>query len=232
MLQQRVLRTLLFYLILLIIVRLMGKREMDALSPFDLVVAIMIGEMAAIPIEDLRISVVEVMVPMFTLAGAELLISFVMLKSHRLRSFIDGEPTMLIKDGVILEKNLRKIRYNLSDLFAQLRLAGYPNVEDIEVAILETNGKLSVVPRAQKRSVTPEDLGLPTRYEGLLIPLIRDGVVSEKNLAELGLTKAWLRERLRERNLSSPEEVFLATIDGNGELYVQRRMDLEGEVPS
>jgi len=205
---------------------------MDALSPFDLVVAIMIAEMAALPIENLDVPIMEIVVPMLALAGAELLISFAMLKSHRLRSLIDGTPTMLIKDGVILEKNLRRIRYNLTDLFAQLRLAGYPSVEDIEVAILETNGKLSVVPKSQKRWVTPEDLGLPTRYEGLLIPLIRDGIISERNLAEIGLTKTWLLEQLRERNITSPEDVFLATIDSNGKLFVQRRMDLEGEVPS
>lgn len=229
--QVRIVRTLLFYLILLIIVRLMGKREMDALSPFDLVVAIMIGEMAAIPIENVDIPILEIALPMLSLAGAELVISFAMLKSHRLRRLIDGTPTMIIKDGVILEKNLRRIRYNLTDLFAQLRLAGYPNIEDIEVAILETNGKLSVVPKAEKRALTPGDLGLSTRYEGLLIPLIRDGVIAEKNLAELGLTKTWLLQQLRERNIASPEEVFLATIDSNGELFVQRRMDLEEDVP-
>lgn len=231
LLGQRVFRTLVFYAALLVIVRLMGKREMDSLSPFDLVVAVMIGEMAVISIEDLDISVWEILIPMLSLAGAELLISFLMLKSDRLRHLIDGAPTLLIKDGVILEKNMRSIRYNLTDLLAQLRLAGYPNADDIEVAVLETNGKLSVVPKSQKRAVTPEDLGLPTRYEGLLVPLIKDGIVMHRNLKEIGLSEDWLLYQLRERNIQSLDDVFLATIDSDGELFIQTRTNQGGDLP-
>ncbi len=232
LLGQRILRTLIFYVALLVIVRLMGKREMDSLSPFDLVVAVMIGEMATISIENLEIPVGEILIPLLTLAGAELLISFLMLKSDRLRGLIDGSPTLLVKDGVILEKNMGTIRYNLTDLLAQLRLAGHPNVDDVEVAILETNGKLSVVPKSQKRSITPEDLQLPTRYEGLLVPLIKDGIVVEHNLEEIGLTLGWLRRQLEERGISAAEDVFLATIDSDGKLFIQQRRHQGGSVPT
>src|SRR5690554_6375597 len=105
---------------MLVIVRIMGKREMDSLSPFDLVVAIMVGEMATIAVENLDIPVSGILIPMFSLAVAELLVSFVLLKSDRLRSVIDGSPTLLVKSGVMLEKDMVAIRYNLTDLLAQL----------------------------------------------------------------------------------------------------------------
>ena len=231
-LAQRILRTLIFYVAMLVIVRIMGKREMDSLSPFDLVVAIMVGEMATIAVENLDIPVSGILIPMFSLAVAELLVSFVLLKSDRLRSVIDGSPTLLVKSGVILEKNMVAIRYNLTDLLAQLRLAGYPNVEDVEVAILETNGKLSVFPRSKETSPLPRDLELPQRFQGLLVPLVRDGRVISRNLAEAGLSEAWLEERLKEHGLDGPKDAFLATIDGDGRFFVQKRANRSGDVPS
>jgi len=212
-------RTVLIYLIVLVVVRLMGKREIGQLSPFDFVVAIIIAELAAIPMESTGIPLWEGVVPLLTLAALEMLLSFAALYSPLLRRILDGQPQVVIRNGRILKHELRRARYNLNDLLGQLREKGVLNVCDVEFGILETSGKLSVIPKSQKRPVTPEDLGLSTRYEGLPTILIMDGQVLKDNLRLIGLDEQWLRERLAENGLE-PRSVFLAALGTDGRLFV------------
>ncbi len=168
-------RTVVLYLAVLLAVRIMGKREVGELSAFDLVVAIMIAELAAMSMERINMPLHEGLVPIFTLVGLEILLSYLSLKSHTIRGLVDGAPSIVIANGKIVEKELRKLRYNVSDLIGQLREKDVANIADVEYAVLETSGELSVVLKSSKRPVTPEDLGLPTKYEGLPVPLIFDG---------------------------------------------------------
>lgn len=212
-------RTVIIYFVVLIMIRLMGKREIGQLSPFDFVVAIIIAELAAIPMESPDIPLWHGIVPLVTLGILEVMLSYASLYSHGLRRFMDGSPQIVIQNGRILKREMRKARYNLDDMLGQLREKGVFAIEDVEFAILEPTGRLSIIPKSQKRPVTPDDLGIPTVYEGFPTVLIMDGVIMKKNLQQAGLTESWLLERLVERGVTL-KSVFLASIGTNGRLYI------------
>jgi len=215
-------RTVFIYFIVLIMIRLMGKREIGQLSPFDFVVAIIIAELAAIPMESVDIPLWRGIVPLLTLGALEVMLSYAALYSHGLRKFMDGAPQVVIQNGRIIREEMRKARYNLDDLLGQLREKGIYAVNDVEYGILEPSGRLSVILKSQKRPVTPEDLSISTGYEGLPTVLVMDGVIMKDNLKQAGLSEAWLVEKLLERGVS-PQSVFLATIGTDGRLYVDQR---------
>lgn len=221
-------RTLLFYVVVLVTVRIMGKREVGELEPFDLVIAILIAELAGNAIVDRQLSIVGGLVTIATLLVAQILLAYLCLKSARARAFISGRPSIMIRDGKIVEEELKRHRYNVSDLLAQLRSKGTPNIADVEFAILENNGDLTVIPKSQRRPLTPADLGIPTHYEGLPVPLIMDGVLYEDNLKEIGLDMGWLKKELEGRGIQDVKDVFFASLDTSGVLFVQKK----GEGPT
>jgi len=216
-------KTLFFYLLLLAVVRIMGKRELGTLSPWDLVLTIMLAELAALPIENPRIGLWMGAVPILTLLAAQLLLSWLSLKSVAVRNLVAGTPSVVIKDGRIIEAELRRLRYGIDDLMEQLRQKNVPNIQDVEVAVLETNGQLSVIPKSQRRPLCPADLGVPTAYEGLPIPLINDGAIDYRALSAARLDVSWLKEQLRARGIHDPREVFYACLDSQGNLFVQEK---------
>ncbi|NMB25226.1 MAG: DUF421 domain-containing protein [Firmicutes bacterium] len=216
-------RTLIFYAVLLFLLRIMGKREIGSLSPFDLVVTIMIAELAALPMENPDVTLVDGLVPILTLTVAEIVVSYATLKSESLRILLTGSPSIIIRGGELIESEMRRVRYNLSDLMLQLRLKGVSNIADVEVAILETNGELSVILKSQYRPVVPADLDIETEYEGLPLILIVDGVVNQFNLKQAGVTDEWLAARLKERGIDSTTDVLVASLDTVGRLFVQRK---------
>ncbi len=212
------LKTVLVYSLLLLIIRLMGKREITQVSPFDFVVAIMIADLAVAPLEK-EVSLWEGVVPLVILAGLEMLLSWGSLHSLKLRRILDGSPQIVIRNGQILKSELKRARYNLNDLLAQLRENGYPNVEDVEMGVLETSGKLSVVPKSQKRALMPADLNIPTPYEGLPVILIMDGIIIKEEIQRNNLSIEWLENILLEKRITL-KEVFLATLDTEGKIYM------------
>ncbi len=216
-------RTLIFYAVLLLLLRVMGKREIGSLSPFDLVVTIMIAELAALPMENPEITLIDALVPILTLTVAEIAVSYVTLKSESLRILLTGTPSIIIRGGEIIESEMRRVRYNLGDLMLQLRLKGVSNIADVEVAILETNGELSVILKSQYRPVVPADIEVETEHEGLPLTLIVDGAVNRFNLKQAGLDNAWLAAQLDERGIDSVTDVLLASLDTVGRLFVQRK---------
>lgn len=216
-------RTVFLYLAVLAAVRIMGKREVGQLSAFDLVVAIMIAELAAMSMEKIDMPLYEGIIPIFTLVFLEIFLSYLSLKSHTIRGLVDGAPTIVIANGKIREKELRKLRYNVSDLLGQLRQKDVANIANVQYAILETSGELSVVLKSGKRPVTPEDLGLPVKEEGLPTPLIFDGQVHCRNLQKLGLDRTWLEEEIRKKGVARIEDVLFASLDTSGQLYVSEK---------
>lgn len=207
----------------MIVIRVMGKRQIGELQPFELVLAIMIAELATVPMEDKEIPLINGIIPILTLLLLQVVITFISLKSDKLRGVISGTPSVLIENGKIIESELRKLRYNLTDLLEQMRLKNFPNIADVEYAILETSGELSIIPKSQKRPVTPEDLKIPTSYEGLSLPLIMDGHVKLNNLQKLNLDTKWLNAELNKFGINSTTEVLLASLDTKGELYIQKK---------
>lgn len=221
-------RTVFVYIVVLAVIRLMGKREIGQLSPFDFVVAIIIAEIAAMPMQSPSFPIWHSLVPLSVLGLLEIGLSFAALYSRKLRAFLDGKPQVVIEEGRILKGEMRKARYNLDDLMAQLREKGYPRPEDVEVAVLETSGRLSVVPKSGKRPVTPEDLGLPTGYEGLPAVLIMDGEVFEDQLKKYGRDMTWLLTQLGSLD-QKPEKVFLATLERDRGIVIHGS-DIPGKI--
>ncbi len=221
-------RTVILYLLVVITMRLMGKRQIGQLQPFELVVAIMISELAAVPMQNTGIPLVNGIIPILTLLAAQLLTSFISLKSVTLRAIICGRPSILIENGKINENMLRNEMYSLNDLLEQLRSKNIPNIADVEFAILETNGQLSVIPKSQKRPATPEDFCISTKYEGLPLDLVIDGIVIEKSLKKAGLSEDWLKNELSGQGVKDVREVLFASLDTGGKLYFQLKTKREG----
>ncbi len=218
-----VVRTAAVYLVVLLLMRIMGKREVGQLSLFDLVVAIMIAELAAIPLSDNTKSLWHGIVPIATLVLLEISLSFIAIKSITGRKIIEGTPSIIMERGKILEEEMRRLRYNVDDMLSQMREQGIYNLEDVEYAILETDGKLSIVLKAAKRPLMPEDLGLQPAYEGLPMPLISDGKLLKENLAMVEKNQAWLEESLHTQHNCTIADVLYATLDTRGKLVVYLR---------
>ncbi|MCL4463505.1 MAG: DUF421 domain-containing protein [Firmicutes bacterium] len=216
-------RTAILYLAVLLSIRIMGKREVGQLSAFDLVVAIMIAELGAVAIEQVDMPMYLGLVPIATLVVLEIFLSFLSMKSHTIRGIVDGSPSIVIANGKIIEKELRKLRYNISDLLGQLREKDVVNIADVQYAVLETSGELSILLKAAKRPVTTGDLGLPVKYEGMPTPLIFDGHIHFKNLRRLQLDEQWLLVELRKQGLAGIKDVLFASLDTNGDLFVSEK---------
>jgi uncharacterized membrane protein YcaP (DUF421 family) len=215
-------RTVLIYFVLLLVMRLMGKREIGQLSAFDFVVAIVIAEVAALPMLQPEIPLLRGLLPLVILVVLEIAFSYVALYNRRFRCLMCGEPQLVIRDGRILHREMRRARYNLDDLLSQLREKGYPDPAEIMCAVLENSGRLSVVPRGENKPVTRGDLGLEGGTAGLPCILVADGEVLERDLAVAGLDRAWLESELKRRGLNLPQ-VFLASLSPDGRLFVSSR---------
>ncbi|ABO49999.1 protein of unknown function DUF421 [Desulforamulus reducens MI-1] len=214
-------RTLILFTLVVLALRIMGKRQIGKLQPYELVIIIMLAELASIPMADNRFPLVSGVVAIITLLFVEILISYTSLKSERLREFVCGTPSILIENGKIVEQELKRLRYNINDLLEQLRSKNFPDITDVEFAVLETSGEISVIPKSQKRAVSPEDLNIPTEYEGLPITLIIDGFVFEKNLSKFNLSKEWLKDEFSKFGIYDSKQVLFASLDTKGNLFYQ-----------
>jgi len=224
------LRTLIIYVVMYLIMRMMGKREIGKLSVFDLVISIMIAEIAAIMIEDAEMPMWQGFLPMVVLAATQIVLALVTLKSRKARLLFDGKPSYLIENGKLNKEEMKKQRYSLDDLMLQLRENKVMNVADVEFAVLESTGKLSVTTKEQFQQEKLDGAGvdgerLKIRYEGLPIPLIMDGKVMNDNLAKIGQNRFWLNGELQKRGIKSAKEVFLCTLDHRGRLFIDRQRE-------
>lgn len=216
------LRTLILYAVVIVSLRIMGKRQIGELQPSELVVAIMISDLATVPMESVNIPLLSGIVPVLTLLFAEVISSFLSLKSRKLRRLIVGQPSVVIYDGRINEGELKRLRFNLDDLLEELRINGCHDISDVEVAVLETSGKLSVIPRDKARPVTVEDMKLKNvRREGLPCTVISDGSLNEYELRRSGKSLDELKRELQKNGAKSISDVFIASIDAEGELFLQ-----------
>ncbi len=216
-------RTIILYLLVIFVMRVMGKRQAGELQPFELAAAIMISELASIPMQNTGIPLFNGVIPIITIVFGQVLLSFICLKSNKVRNIVYGKPTILIENGNILERNLKHEMYTLSDLMEGLRMNNVSNIADVEFAILETTGQLSIVLKSQKRPVNPEDLKVPTKYEGISLTLVIDGEVVNENLEKANLTEEWLKTRLRKLGVESAKDVLFASLDSEGKLYYQTK---------
>ena len=209
-------RSLLLVAFAVLAVRLMGKRQVGQLQPFELVIAIMIADLAASPMESPDTPLWRGIVPTLTLVILHQLFTLLSLKSQRMRAFFSGTPTVVIRRGRIDHKALTKLCFNLNDLMEELRTGGVLSPSEVGTAIMETSGKLSVFPHAQKRPLTPEDMGLETGYEGIPLTLVMDGRLEKSNLAVGGITEGWVAQRLEALGFDAFRSVLLCYLDTDG----------------
>ena len=201
----------------------MGKRQVGELQPSELVVAIMISDLAAIPMSDAGLPLAGGIIPILTLISAEIIASICSLKSEKIRKVLTGTPAVIIRNGVICREEMKKNRYNLEDLSEALRMKDYYDTDDVYMAILETNGSLSVIPKAGKRPLKAEDFELENEQETLPFVIIADGKVYKKHLAEAGVNETWLSKVLKEKKITNTDDVFLMTVDGNKKITLQMK---------
>jgi len=215
-------RTLFAYLLVLLSLRIMGKREIGKLSVFDLVVSIMIAEISAVSLQDMRLPIWHGAFVIALLVLLQLTVSFVSLRSRRMHDLIEGQPTVLIAAGQINDGEMRRTRYNMNDLLMQLREKNISNIADVEFAILETSGKLSVFPKSSARPLTAADVGVAVEPTVLLTSLIVDGQIDHDKLAQLRKSQQWLRDQLTAQGVSDAAQVFYAGWDGQT-LFIDRK---------
>jgi len=218
------LRTFAAFLFLFLMVRFVGKQQLSQMTFFDFISGITIGSIAAIAASDLTVGW-EAWVALLAWTGLTVLSAVIALSSRKLRKLLDGEPTILVHRGKILEGNLGKVRYTVDDLRAQLRAKNAFRLADVEYAILETTGELSVQKSPHKEPPSRQEIGLKGEYAGIETELIVDGEIMSKNLSDLKKDEAWLKQMLKAHGVEFASEVFYCSVDEQGHLFVDKYED-------
>ena len=215
-------RSILLYIIVLIVMRVMGKREIGQLQPFELAISIMIADLASIPMADVGIPISNGIIPILGLLVMHLIISFMNIKSMKIRGVVCGKPSILIYRGKIDEKALKKERFTINELQERLRGNNVFNLGDVEYAILETSGQITVIQKTNKRTTIPEDFNIMPEYEGIPYDLVVDGKIMYENLKQIGKNEIWLEKQV-EKFKMKPEEALIVTYDGKGQIFCQKK---------
>ena len=219
------LKGILAFVLLLLLARWLNKKQVSELTFYDWVVGITMGSLTAIMATSTGGRIVDYIVVLVVFCAAAYLTGMITVKSRPLRKLIEGEPTVVIHNGRILEHNMAKLHYNLDNLMSQLRDKNVFNIEDVEFALLEGNGGLSVLLKSQKRPVTPTDFNIPTGYEGMSSEIIVDGQVIYQNLRQNQLDEQWLIAELKKRGYNSPRDIVFAGLSSDGQLYIDDKND-------
>lgn len=215
-------RTILLYMVLILAVRLMGKRQIGQMEPAEFVVTMLIANLASIPMQDEAIPLLSGLVPILTVLGMQLLLAVGTMRSVGIRRLLCGKPVILIHEGVIQQRNLRRACINLDELTEHLREQEVLDLSAVQYAILETNGQLSVFPYAWNRPASARDAGHRVSEQSLPVTIISDGKLLEPNLTAAGRDQAWLSHELRARRCTIGD-TYLLTVDGNGRVYFVRK---------
>lgn len=223
-----IIRTTILYAITMLSMRIMGKRQIGQLQPFELVVILIISEMATIGVQNNGLPLLNSLLPIITITVLQIAIALLNLKSERFRLLVCGRPAFIIRGGEIMEEEMRRLRLNTHDLLEQLRSKGYFDIADIEYALMETNGQLSILPRADKRPLQPADINLKVTHEAPAVPIIVDGHLRPHHLAASGHDMHWLQKKLSRYSIKSPEDVFFLSVDYDGHIFCQLKSRTTG----
>lgn len=215
-------RTIILYIIVLVVMRFMGKREIGQLQPFELAISIMIADLATLPMSEPGIPISNGIIPILGLLVMHIIISLINMKSVKMREIICGKPSILIFRGRIDEKALQRERFTINELEERLRGQNIFNISDVEYAILETSGQVTVIQKPNKRTTIPEDFGIEPQYQGIAYDLIVDGKIMKENLQKLNKDYNWLVKQVEPFGIM-PEEALVATIDASGNFYCQEK---------
>ena len=213
-------RAIVLYIIVLIVMIIMGKREIGQLQPFELAISIMIADLASLPMTETGVPISNGIIPILGLLVMHLVISMLNMKSTKIREIICGKPSILIFRGKIDEEVLKRERFTINELEERLRDNNIFNIGDVEYAVLETSGQVTVIPKPNKRPATPEDFEIEPQYEGIPYDLVVDGKIMYKNLEKLGKNYVWLQKQTEKFGIK-PEEALIVTIDGKNQFFCQ-----------
>ena len=222
------LRSIITFIGLLCLTLFMGRKQLSQITFFDYVVGITIGSIAAVIVVDKTVSVIDGTIAIVLWSVMPVAVGYIAIKSIKFRVLVDGEPRVIIQNGVILNKNMLREKYNMGDLLMQLRDKGIFDISEVDFAILEPNGKLSVLKKPQHNAVTMKDMNMSADSSGVMTELIIDGRIISKHLESIGKDSGWLHEQLRGRHIDCVEQVIFAGYLSNGELYVSLRNDSIG----
>lgn len=225
-----VLRAVVTFWWLLLVTKLMGQREIGRLTLFDFIIAITIGSVAAAPLANNTVTLMGSLITITALGSVNILTSYYALKNPYFRRVVQDEPLVIIQNGQILEDTMRKARLNLDDLLTELRLKQYPNIHDVEFAFLESNGRISVIPKSQFRPVRPSDLKVETIYEGMPTVLVEDGNIVEDNLRENKLDQEWLMNQMKQKGVKKLSDVMTVILDTKGRVYISIKNQTNDEL--
>ena len=218
-----IIRTGIIYFALLLAMRLMGKRQLGEMELSEFVVASLIADLAAHPLQDVGIPMANGLVPILTLFCFEVLIAGASMKSIRLRTLLFGGPSILVSHGVIDQKQMHADRFTADELMQELRKQGMFDLSEVEYAILETDGRLNIIPYPAHLPPTSEQLGVNAEDGGYPLIVISEGRVLTKNLKSLGRDSSWLRDELKKKGQDDPKNVYLMTVNQSGQSYLAEK---------
>ena len=215
-------RTIIIYILVLFVMRFMGKREIGQMQPFELVIAIMIADLASTPMSEIGIPILYGIIPILSLLLMHVIISVINLKSIKMREIICGKPRILIYRGKIDETAMIQENFTINELQERLRVNNVSNLGDVEFAILETSGQISVVLKPEKRALKPEDFNIQAEYEGIAYDLVIDGKIMGDNLNKINKDYNWLETEVGKFNMK-PEEALVVGWNGDGTIFCQKK---------
>ena len=216
-------RTVILYILIIAGIRLMGKRQVGELEPSELVLSLIIADLASVPMQDFGIPLLTGVVPILTLLSLTMILSVLTMRSVRFRALLCGRPSIIIREGRVDQREMARNRLTVDELLEELRGQGYTDPSAVKYAILETNGQLSVLPFSDQKPPTARQLGLAAEPADLPLVLVSDGRLLEHNLNSLGFNRAWLDKRLAEGGCSEPGQAFLLMADRSGTVYLARK---------
>ena len=216
-------------LALFMLTKIMGNKEMSQLSMFDYIIGITIGSIAAEMSTALENDFLQPLLAMIIYALASVVISFVSYKSLKVNRFLTGPSLILLDNGEIYRNNLKKAKLDITEFLMQCRTSGYFNLSDIQTAILEPNGKISFLPKAEKRPATPSDMNISVPVDRVVVNVVLDGIVLKENLYHTGNDELWLEKQLVSQGVQNVDDIYLATCDCNNNLSVYLKKDLENK---
>ncbi len=216
-------RTIFLYILILITMRVLGKKQVGQLETSEFVIVLLLSELAAVPMQDVDIPLMNCIIPIITLLCLEISVSLLSLKSKTLRDILQGKPTVIVRHGEMDIDALESTRYNIDEVMEEIRQAGYSDIRDVEFAVLENSGNVSVIPSARGRGVTPSDLGIKSSPGAMPYIVISDGKPDRTAMKRCGLSDSGLLKLLKKNGIKSPHDVFFAVYDSRGEFYFQLR---------
>jgi len=218
-----IIRTLILYFAIVVSMRMMGKRQLGELEPTEFVVAVLISDLAAHPLQDIGTPLLYGLIPVIVLLICEILISGAMIKNHRFRALVCGKPSFIIENGRINELEMKKNRVTLDELAEQLRKKDILDISTVKYAVLETSGTLSTILYPMESPLTPKQMNIQADDIGYPVIVINDGRVLQQNLEQIGFNLTWLEKQLAGRKLKNADEVLLMTVDTSGRVYIAAR---------